>query len=136
SEAGGVAVINPFDSHSKEEPMIDEHSETSGQQHQHTGESGGLSRRDFLKSSVAGVATGAAAASAFTTFDALTKRGEAAGLPGCQDNPNAGPNIPAGQAIVLRGGVVLTLDPGIGDFEQGDVLIRDQTLVDVRRVLG
>jgi len=120
----------------KEDATMSKYTESCGEQHHPTTESGTLARRDFFKSSVAGLATGAAAASGLTAFDALTRKVQAAG-PSADDNDASElADIPAGQPVVLRGGVVLTLDPEVGDFEQADVLIMDKKIVEVRPNLG
>jgi len=77
-----------------------------------------------------------AAASGLTTFDALTRNVQAAGLSGDNEIASEMADIPAGQAVVLRGGVVLTLDPDVGDFERADVLIMDKKIVEVQPNLG
>src|SRR5882762_2882274 len=120
----------------KEDATMSKYTESCGEQHHPTTESGTLARRDFFKSSVAGLATGAAAASGLTAFDALTRKVQAAG-PSADDNDASElADIPDGQPVVLRGGVVLTLDPDVGDFEQADVLIMDKKIVEVRPHLG
>jgi 5-methylthioadenosine/S-adenosylhomocysteine deaminase len=74
---------------------------------------GGLSRRDFLKSTTAGLVAGAVA-SADVAGTALAGNGDA---------PGQGQGAPPGRRILLQGGIVLTMDPTIGDFEKADVLI-------------
>jgi 5-methylthioadenosine/S-adenosylhomocysteine deaminase len=74
---------------------------------------GGLSRRDFLKSTTAGLVAGAVA-SADVAGTALAGDGDA---------PGQGKGAPPGRLILLKGGIVLTMDPAIGDFEKADVLI-------------
>jgi 5-methylthioadenosine/S-adenosylhomocysteine deaminase len=110
--------------------------ETFDTRHDEADQNRALPRRDFFRSSAAGLAAGAAAASGLTAFDALTRSVEAAGLPGSETDAADSPEIPDSQAIVLRGGVVLTLDPDVGDFEQADVLIMDKKIVEVRPNLG
>ena len=84
---------------------------------------GGFSRRDFVKSSMVGLAAGAIAGS---------------GLPGSA--PAAPPHPPGeppitgqGHRILLKGGIVLTLDsdPSNPDLEKGDVLIEGKKIVAV-----
>jgi 5-methylthioadenosine/S-adenosylhomocysteine deaminase len=111
------------------------HTEGSGAHGHDDAESGALPRREFFKSSAAGLATGAAAAAGLSGFEALTRQVQAQ-EPDRETAASAAPNIPPGQAIVLRGGVVLTLDPDVGDFEQADVLIMDKKIVEVRPNLG
>jgi len=67
-----------------------------------------LSRREFLTSSAAGLLAGAAAS---------------AGLSGCATADHAAMSGAPGQRVLLKGGVVLTMDPKLGDFERADVLI-------------
>ena len=84
---------------------------------------GGVSRRDFLKSSGAGLAVGG-----------LVGTGLGAGL-AMSLQAQGGP--PGGQGrILLRGGIVLSLDPAVGDFEQADVLIEGKKIVAVGPNLG
>jgi 5-methylthioadenosine/S-adenosylhomocysteine deaminase len=73
----------------------------------HTGDEpghGGVSRRDFLTSSTVGLVAGALASTRL------------AGTALAADTQGNG-------RILLKGGVVLTFDPNIGDFETGDVLL-------------
>ena len=73
----------------------------------------GLSRRQFLCSTVAGaVAAPILAASA--------------------SGPAAAQAVRPGRPILLKGGIVLTLDRSVGDFEQADVLIEGKTISAVR----
>src|SRR5262245_39840712 len=95
------------------------------------------SRRDFLKTGAAGLA-GAA----------LVTRGprSAAGIPsslaaGQGPPPSLQSATPADlqnlvgdgrkRRILLRGGVVLSLDPKVGDLEKGDVLIDGKTIAQI-----
>jgi 5-methylthioadenosine/S-adenosylhomocysteine deaminase len=77
-----------------------------------------VSRRAFLASGGTGIAVGAA----------MT------GLTGCALAAPAG-GAPAsgasGQRVLLKGGVVLTMDPRLGDFEKADVLIEGSKIVAV-----
>ena len=57
---------------------MSKHTETGGDPHDHATQTGPLARRDFFKSSAAGLAAGAAAAGGLTTFEALTRKVEAA----------------------------------------------------------
>jgi len=81
----------------------------------------GASRRAFLASGAAGLAASAAA-----------------GLTGCAPvAPAAAARaaIPTsggpGQRVLLKGGVVLTMDPRLGDFEKADVLIEGSKIAAV-----
>jgi 5-methylthioadenosine/S-adenosylhomocysteine deaminase len=65
-----------------------------------------VSRRDFIGSGAAGLVVSAAAGAA---------------LAGCATG--APPAGVAGERVLLKGGVVLTMDPALGDFDRADVLI-------------
>jgi 5-methylthioadenosine/S-adenosylhomocysteine deaminase len=75
-----------------------------------------MTRRDYLKSSAAGVLGGAIAAGCTP---------QSAGLSETLSQ------VPNGDRILLRGGCVLTLDPELGDFETADVLIEGSRIVAV-----
>src|SRR6516164_1306567 len=83
---------------------------------------GGTSRRSFLKSSAA-LATGGAAAQALSS-DAFAQGAGAA------DGELA--RMQGERRILLKGGVVLTLDRQVGDFAQADVLIEGGKIREVR----
>jgi len=74
---------------------------------------GGISRRDFLASGVAGLAAGGVAS--------WTMAEEA--LAAQRTGGSIGPRAPRGRRVLLKGGCVLSLDPQVGDFETADVLI-------------
>src|SRR5216684_7858090 len=85
---------------------------------------GGTSRRRFLKSSAGLVAGGAAAQS--LSGKALAQDAGAAGA-------DAELRRLQGQRrILLKGGVVLTLDSQVGDSAQADVLIEDGKIREIR----
>ena len=86
------------------------------------GAAGGPSRRRFLKSSAA-LATGAAAAPVLSG-DAFAQAA------GAVDAELA--RVQGERRILLRGGVVLTLDRQVGDFAQADVLIEGGKIREVR----
>ena len=86
------------------------------------GAAGGPSRRSFLKSSAA-LATGAAAAP-------VLSRDAFAQAAGAVDAELA--RVQGERRILLRGGVVLTLDRQVGDFAQADVLIEGGKIREVR----
>jgi len=73
-------------------------------------DSGWISRRGFM-SGAAGLVAGSVASGMF----------------GCRLQPGAqdsqGPAAPLGNAVLLRGGTVISMDPPVGDFEAADVLI-------------
>src|ERR1051326_4681582 len=77
------------------------------------------SRRDFLKSSGGAVAAGVALPSLSGTAFAQARNPELA-------------RVQAAQRILLKGGIVLTLDRTIGDFANADVLIEGGKIRDVR----
>src|SRR6266540_73382 len=83
---------------------------------------GGTSRRAFLKSG-AGLVAGGAAAQVMP--QAATAQGT-----GTADAELA--RLQGQRRILLKGGVVLTLDRQVGDFAQGDVLIEDGKIREVR----
>src|SRR5712691_9372467 len=70
-----------------------------------------LSRRGLLKT---GAALLASAASGYAQSDRLLRS---------QSDPN--------RRILLQGGVVLSMDPKVGDFEKGDVLIEGKKIAAV-----
>jgi 5-methylthioadenosine/S-adenosylhomocysteine deaminase len=74
-----------------------------------------VSRRDFLGSGAAGLVMGAA-------------------LAGCAAGAAPGGGAP-GTRVLLRGGIVLTMDPSLGDFERADVLIEGSKIAAVGRDL-
>ena len=79
--------------------------------------SGGASRRDFLKSGAGALAVGAAA------------------LPATARAQDADPELARLQRerrILIKGGVVLSLDRQVGDFARADVLIEDGKIREVR----
>src|ERR1051325_9200568 len=87
------------------------------------------SRRDFLKASAVGLGTTLAA----DLIDSKPASGQAAaGLRSA--TPRDLPNLVGDERrrkILLKGGVVLTLDPRVGDFEKADVLIDGKTISQV-----
>jgi 5-methylthioadenosine/S-adenosylhomocysteine deaminase len=78
------------------------------------------SRRDFLKAS-----TATAVAAATTSFLSPPPAAADSGL-----GPPAGSGGP-GRRYVIRGGYVMSMDPQVGDFAKGDVLIEGQNIVAV-----
>jgi 5-methylthioadenosine/S-adenosylhomocysteine deaminase len=81
----------------------------------------GSSRRDFLKVSSAGAA--AAAGLNFLTAPAAAAPPDDPGPPG-----GAGEH---GRRYVIRGGYVMSMDPKVGDFAPGDVLVDGKKIVAV-----
>jgi 5-methylthioadenosine/S-adenosylhomocysteine deaminase len=83
------------------------------------------SRRDFLKSS-----TGLAAAAAATPM--LAPHEAFAQVAGAGNSDAELARAQGARRVLLKGGVVLTLDPRVGDFAQADVLIEDGKIREVR----
>lgn len=83
-------------------------------------ESGGSTRRDVLKTSVA-----AGAGLALGAVPAAAQEGE--GLPDGVGTP--------GRRVLIKGGYVLSMDPDVGDFAPGDVLIEGERILAVGRDL-
>src|SRR3954471_10589914 len=80
------------------------------------------SRRGFLKASAA--VAGAAAAQALPS-NAMAQGAAAA-------NPDELARLQGQRRILLRGGIVLTLDRQVGDFAKADVLIEDGKIREIR----
>jgi len=78
------------------------------------------SRRNFLKGAAA---TGVAVAGGFNLFAPRPAAAQAAG-------PPQGTGT-AGRRYVIRGGAVMSIDPQVGDFAQGDVLVEGKTILQV-----
>ncbi|MBV8288004.1 MAG: twin-arginine translocation signal domain-containing protein, partial [Hyphomicrobiales bacterium] len=78
------------------------------------------SRRRFLKAS-------AALAAGVTAAHALPEAAVAQGASDVELN-----RVLQQRRILLKGGVVLTLDRGVGDFAQADMLIEDGKIREVR----
>jgi len=74
----------------------------------------GLSRRQFLCTTAAGVAAAPALAS------------------GVIGSAEAAPRAQAGRPILIKGGCVLSLDRAVGDFEQADVLVEGKKITAVK----
>src|SRR5438270_695247 len=81
------------------------------------------SRRGFLKSG-AGVVVGVAATRLLQDQAAAQQNGANAGLLERLQNPN-------GRAILLKDGIVLSLDRQVGDFARADVLIQGKKITAV-----
>jgi 5-methylthioadenosine/S-adenosylhomocysteine deaminase len=78
------------------------------------------SRRNFLKGAAA---TGIAAAGGLKLFAPRPAAADAGGLPN-------GTGMP-GRRYVLRGGSVMSMDPQVGNFAKGDVLIEGNKIKDI-----
>jgi len=83
------------------------------------------SRRDFLKASTAGAV--AAAGMNFLTAPAFA-------APGGDPGPPVGVGE-RGRRYVIRGGSVMSMDPVVGDFPQGDVVVEGGKIVAVGKNL-
>src|SRR5262245_32128131 len=103
-------------SNDKRPPNNDIHDHQSG-----TSRRSGLSRRDFIGSTTAGVAAGALASLGLDTAQA------------------AKPPVPPGQAkqgILLKDGIVLTMDKNGQDYEKADVYIQGSKIVGIGPNIG
>src|SRR5262249_4129638 len=113
-----VEPAQRLNSHVEEDDMRDENSASSPADEPER-PARGASRRSFLASSAAGLAVSAAAT----------------GLAGCVPAAVARRAAPTsgepGQRVLLKGGVVLTMDPRLGDFEKADVLIEGSRIAAV-----
>ena len=85
----------------------------------------GMSRRHLLGSTTAGLAAG--------TLGASGLAGTASATDAAKDRERVLPTTE--RRILLKGGVVLTMDPAIGDLEQGDVLIEGARIAEVARTI-
>ena len=101
-------------------------------EHAQASDTGVMRRRDFIRAGASGL-TGAALATAACSR--------------APENQNAGPlgNLRSAtpddlrelvgdgrrRRILLRGGIVLTLDPKLGDFEKADILIDGKTIAEI-----
>jgi 5-methylthioadenosine/S-adenosylhomocysteine deaminase len=96
-------------------------------------EEGPMHRRDFIRASAAGVAAATIpAAGSGSAADNIAGEGQLGSL------RSAGPSDLQGlvgdgrqRRILLRGGVVLSLDPRVGDFEKADILIDGKRIAEV-----
>jgi len=84
------------------------------------------SRREFLKASTAGAA--AVAGSSLLNSPAR------ADDHGKDDDPPADSGKPA-RRYIIRGGAVMSMDPNVGNFDQGDVLVEGTKILQVGRNL-
>jgi 5-methylthioadenosine/S-adenosylhomocysteine deaminase len=93
----------------------------------------GFSRRNFLKSGAAGLAVTAAGAAGCSTAEENPGQAANPAAPGGLRAPQPADLIGDGtrRRILLRGGIVLSLDPKVGDFEKADVLIDGKTIAQI-----
>ncbi|HKD39465.1 MAG TPA: twin-arginine translocation signal domain-containing protein, partial [Myxococcaceae bacterium] len=84
-----------------------------------------MNRRDFIRASTAGLAAATIpAANSGTAADNIVREAQLGGLRSANPSDLQGLVGDGRQRrILLRGGVVLSLDPRVGDFEKADVLI-------------
>src|SRR5216684_1304474 len=85
-----------------------------------TGAQGGMPRRRFLTSSTVGLVASAIAARTALPGKLLAQN----------DAAPAGTGS-SGRRILLKGGIVLSMDAQVGDFEKADVLIEGKKIVAV-----
>lgn len=87
----------------------------------------GRSRRGFLKAGM-GLVAGAGVTQLLPNPVAAQQPQNAPGTLQRIESPN-------GRAVLLKDGIVLSMDPKIGDFEKGDILIQGKKIVSVGRNL-
>ena len=92
----------------------------------------GVSRRDFFKSAAAGMVVGGAAGQLLAREAAAKDLAVDNGL---LDRLQEG-NQDSHRRILIKDGIVLSLDPAVGDFERADVLIEGKKIVAVGPNLG
>jgi cytosine/adenosine deaminase-related metal-dependent hydrolase len=112
----------PEDSRPPDSEIHDHDNENSG--------SDGVSRRALLGSAAVGAALGALATAGLSPENLLAAPKGQAGPPG---------GLPPGQAkkgIVLKNGIVLTMDPAGGDYAKADVRIEGSKIVAIGPNLG
>ena len=85
----------------------------------------GISQRGLLK-------TALAASAAVSFFEGVVEAGQQGAAPedaGTLDRVWRQPG--SGQRILLKGGTIVSMDPKVGDFVKGDVLIEGKKIVSV-----
>src|SRR3989442_10501107 len=93
---------------------------------------GRRTRRDFIKTGAAGLAAATIPAAGCGRASDTTSAGPGGGLRSATPADLQG-LVGDGRRrrILLRGGVVLRLDPQVGDFEKADILIDGKTIAQV-----
>jgi hypothetical protein len=92
-----------------------------------------MNRRDFIRASTAGLAAATIpAAGSGRAADNIVSEGQLGSLRSASPSDLQGLVGDGRQRrILLRGGVVLSLDPRVGDFEKADVLIDGKRIAEV-----
>src|SRR5260370_31698926 len=92
-----------------------------------------MHRRDFIRASAAGLAAATIpAAGSGRAADNIVSEGQLGSLRSASPSDLQGLVGDGRQRrILLRGGVVLSLDPRVGDFEKADVLIDGKRIAEV-----
>src|SRR5215472_8582993 len=92
-----------------------------------------MNRRDFIRTSTAGLAAATVpAAGSGRAADDIVRVAQLGNLRSAAPSDLQGLIGDGRQRrILLRGGVVLSLDPRVGDFEKADVLIDGKTIAEV-----
>ncbi len=92
-----------------------------------------MNRRDFIRASTAGLAAATIpAAGSGSAADNIVSEGQLGSLRSASPSDLQGLVGDGRQRrILLRGGVVLSLDPRVGDFEKADVLIDGKRIAEV-----
>src|SRR5579864_8307964 len=92
-----------------------------------------MNRRDFIRASTAGLAAATIpAAGGVRAADSIVSEGQLGSLRSAAPSDLQGLVGDGRQRrILLRGGVVLSLDPRVGDFERADVLIDGKSIAEI-----
>src|SRR5947208_3658754 len=89
------------------------------------------SRREVLKA-----ATGLAAGTAALTLPAGTAAAQAGGEGDAATLERLVAANPATRRVLFKGGTILSVDPAVGNFAAGDILVTGKTIAAVGRDLG
>ena len=106
-------------------PKTQECSHSESQDHDDMVVHGEMSRRGFLKSGATGLLGGAVASGMALPGEMLAQSGAVPAGSGAN-----------GRRILLKGGIVLSMDSKVGDFEKADVLIEGKKIAAVGPNLG